>query len=467
VDTTPPLRGYQRKGVAWLVSSLGQHRAVLLADEMGLGKTVQALHAADRLPFNAHGHPRVLIICPAGARRVWQSEILKWFPDWDMLLNLIEPGSTWKVNPLRAAIVIVSYDELSNRQSRIARELALVGWWDLLILDEAHYLKNPSNRTHAIYGQRGDKEGLQARARRVILLTGTPTPNHAGELYEHCRVFWRHACPGNGSRAAFEDGYTRYKDTVFGRQVTGSKNQAVLRKALKDVILRRRKAAVLAELPPLVVQDMPLVPFAGASTVIDRLAGADQLRRMLQVGDDMAFRLMQKSTALAGLRREIGELKAPAAIEWLRERLESTDKLLVFAWHHRVIEMLRHGLAEFSPVVITGSTSPGNRATAVEAFQNVSKHRVFIGQILAAGTAITLTAAKEVVIVEPSWVPGENVQAIGRAHRMGQHDSVLASFLYLPGTLDEKIMQVFRRKAAEISELTGDLDDTSACNRRA
>lgn len=79
--------------------------------------------------------------------------------------------------------------------------------------------------------------------------------------------------------------------------------------------------------------------------------------------------------------------------------------------------------------------------------------RVFVGQILAAGTAITLTAASEVTIVEPSWVPGENRQAIDRAHRLGQQDSVLASFLYLPNTLDARIMGVFRRKAGEIASL--------------
>jgi SNF2 family DNA or RNA helicase len=88
--------------------------------------------------------------------------------------------------------------------------------------------------------------------------------------------------------------------------------------------------------------------------------------------------------------------------------------------------------------------------------------RVFIGQVKAAGTAITLTAASEVAIVEPSWVPGDNVQAICRAHRLGQHDSVLASFLYLPGTLDQRIMTVFRRKAHEIAELQGDQINASA-----
>jgi SNF2 family DNA or RNA helicase len=147
--------------------------------------------------------------------------------------------------------------------------------WDLMILDEAHYLKNPSNRTMTLYGRAGTNTGIQASCHRVILLTGTPTPNHAGELYQHVRTFWpdaiispRRQMPMN--LPEFEDRYTRYRDTVYGRQVTGSKNQGELRAALKGVVLRRRKDEVRPELPPLVLQDIPL---PGPGTPQPRLSG--------------------------------------------------------------------------------------------------------------------------------------------------------------------------------------------------
>ena len=168
--------------------------------------------------------------------------------------------------------------------------------------------------------------------------------------------------------------------------------------------------------------------------------------------------LRAPNSSTSSLRQELGRLKVQPTIAWVQERMESTNKLLIFAWHHSVIDDLRRGLVEFNPVVVTGETSPKNRAEAIDLFQNKAPVRIFIGQVLAAGTAISLTAASEVVVVEPSWVPGENVQAIARAHRLGQRDSVLASFLYLPGTLDERIMRVFRRKASEIADLQGDLD---------
>src|SRR6478752_6314842 len=252
------LRPYQKLGVDWLRDGLQAHRAVLLADDPGLGKTVQALTAARVL-----GSERVLVICPAGARRVWTQEISRWCPDWSGRVLLVEPGARLstvqrKLFSKKPLVLVVGYDEFSDRKSYLAVEIARQRW-DLLVLDEAHFLKNSSNRTQAIYGARGDG-GVQSGADRIILLTGTPTPNHAGELYQHYRAFWpRSLGPGRTlTQIEFEEKFTVYRDTVFGRQVTGSRNQGVLRQALQNVVLRRRKSEVLPELPPLILQDVPL-----------------------------------------------------------------------------------------------------------------------------------------------------------------------------------------------------------------
>jgi SNF2 family DNA or RNA helicase len=268
------------------------------------------------------------------------------------------------------------------------------------------------------------------------------------------------------SQVEFEDRFTRYRDTPFGRQVTGSKNQTILRHSLKGVVLRRRKIEVLYELPPLILQDIPL-PAPGQwldriSAPVRSAAAKLAYSGRYMTDDELLKTLRNPDAALATVRRELGLLKTSPTILWVQERLASTEKMVLFAWHHDVIEQLRRGLLEFDPVVVTGESSPNARALAVEDFQTRAGTRLFIGQILAAGTAITLTAANEVAIVEPSWVPGENVQAIARAHRLGQRDSVLASFLFLPGTLDEQIIRVFRRKADEISILQGDTHASAA-----
>jgi SNF2 family DNA or RNA helicase len=164
--------------------------------------------------------------------------------------------------------------------------------------------------------------------------------------------------------------------------------------------------------------------------------------------------LRDEELHLATLRRTLGVAKAAPSAEWAREKLNTgVDKILLFAWHVEVIATLADLLLDFNPVTITGATSTRDRTVAVRKFQHDPETRVFVGQIKAAGTAITLTAAAHIGIVEPSWVPGENEQVIARAWRMGQVRPVLASFLYVPGSLDQRIMRAFRRKASELLPL--------------
>jgi SWI/SNF-related matrix-associated actin-dependent regulator 1 of chromatin subfamily A len=452
---------------------------VLLADDPGLGKSLQALAAADDLAAE-----RILIVSPAGVRMVWQREIHRWFSAWAKRIVLVQPGEPPPTKVQLAAwdaIVLVSYDALSDHDNPLIAQLAKLRW-DLLVLDEAHYLKNKSNRTLAVYGDHGSDQGIQASAAQIILLSGTIAPNHCGELYQHVRTLWpetilKVALSRTSSQPVarplslpeFEERYTRYKDTPWGRQVVGSNRQAELRDKLRSVVLRRTKDQVLPELPPLQVQDIPLTDLD--PTVFQASLGdqARTLHRALyrttqHAGDDAVMRALQQvnTTAdnnLAALRRQLGELKVPAIVAWVEERLAcGIGKLILFGWHLGVLNQLHRLLAAYDPVLVTGETTPTGRVTAIDLFQHRPSVRLFIGQILAAGTGITLTAAHEVAIVEPSWVPAENVQAICRAHRLGQHDSVLASFLYAPGTLDETIMRVFRRKAQEL----GHLDFTQA-----
>lgn len=468
------MRGYQQAGVRFLVDHLatGSERAVVLADEPGLGKTLQALRAADEL-----GARRILVVAPAIARVSWPIEIAKFAPARvphtrvvppDARPDLRRPGGGWLDQP--DVLAVFAYDIFSQPGTRVPWLRGLTARaWDLLVLDEAHYLKNASQRTRAIYGTRaqgGSAPGLEASCAWVILLTGTLTPNHAGELFQHYRAFWSHRIsrpmphpPGARplNQPEFEERFTRYTDTLYGRQINGSRNQGQLRQALAPVILRRRRVDVLPELPKLVCQDVPLVAAPGALHVPVPSGAMSRTAYLGHLGDQGLVQELSSAPAnaeLATLRRVLGEAKALPAAEWVRERLGvGVDKILVFAWHRSVIARLVQLLPDFAPVTITGETSPAERAAAVDEFQTRSACRVFIGQILAAGTAITLTAARDVAIVEPSWVPGENAQAIARAHRMGQLFSVLASFLYLPNTLDQQIMRAYRRKAEEVSEL--------------
>ena len=469
-------RPYQTAGSAWIYTRLSSPdtRAVLLCDDPGLGKTQQALNAADKLHVR-----RMLVVAPAGARRVWAQEIGKWHHEWRSRVLNIEPGvKIADVQPQLGdaeLIVLISYDALSQtaQMAQLWTTTLTKYQWDLLVVDEAHYLKGFSNRTRAVYGDKGTNQGIHTACDRVLLLTGTPTPNHAGELWHHIRTLWpdiliipSHDSSRQMSEAEFQERFTEFTDTKWGRMVTRSKNQAVLRERLKPYVLHRSKRTVLPELPPVVTQDVPLS--VSRETIRENLTFANErlhssLSNNTRLLDDDAFiaALMHAQRHdlgnVASLRRCLGELKVDAAADWITERMEcGVRKMLVFGWHQSVIDHLLRRLHPYDPVSITGQTTPNGRTNAIDLFQTRETVRVFAGQIIAAGTAITLTEAMEVTIVEPSWVPGENRQAIDRAHRIGQHNSVLANFLFVPGTLDERIMQVFRRKAADVAPIIPD-----------
>ena len=461
--TTP--RPYQQLGVQFVLDVFAgraasgvKSRAALLADDPGLGKTFQALEV-----FRAMGGRRSLIVSPAIARVSWPIEIAKHAPELVPHLRVpafsASPGGWVDLDRL---VLLLTYDTFSHPASirRWLPELLRAKPWDLLILDEAHTLKNnTSNRTISIYGKGGHaaKPGLERNARRVLLLTGTPTPNHAGELFPHYRTFWTDRLVYGGKpldQTSFEERFTRYTDGPWGRAVHGSTSQDVLREALGPVILRRRRHEVLPELPPLQVQDSPLLMPLAPPVPAPLQKAANHLSVLTEAA--MIHELTSLETSLSSLRRLLGEDKAEAAADWVDDRLNmGLDKILVFAWHTSVIEKIaeRLRLHGHGVVEITGATSDKDRVDRVNRFQTDPGVRVFVGQARAAGAAITLTAATEVAIVEPSWVPGENDQCIARAWRMGQQNPVLASFLYVPGSLDERVMRAFRRKAGELTRL--------------
>ena len=379
------VRPYQREGAQWLVRSLLQtdQRAVLLCDDPGLGKTLQTLLAADAL-----GVQRMLVVSPAGARRVWRAEIIRWFPTWAPRIVMIEPGNTATRRDVDRpdAIVLVAYDTLGSTGNHWAAWFAARSW-DLLVVDEAHYLKNLSNRTRALYGEKGDQAGIQAKAGRVILLTGSPTPNHAGELYQHCRTLWpevlHRPMDGSGvpmSEAEFQDRFTVYKETRWGRQVTGSAHTAMLRERMRQHVLHRSKATVLPELPPLVTQDIPLGVTARMVDSALTPSSRHYANRLSRLDDAALFRQLQAVSSddrlpLASLRRQLGEIKIDAAAEWILERLDcGTRKILVFAWHVHVVHHLARRLAEFEPVAITGETGVGHPRAGRPPFPGTPEH---------------------------------------------------------------------------------------------
>jgi len=436
------LRPYQLTGVDFLAS----RSCAILGDDPGIGKSAQAIVAANQRKFS-----RVLIVCPAIGRVSWPKELALWDTTHRSVQFLTAaPMAT----PLPVQVcLIMSFDQTSRRDYRKLMRAIAANSWDLLIIDEGQYLKEvSSNRTKVVYGI------LAPAAANVWILSGTIAPNHNGELYTHLKALFPNDLSGLlGGRTdlvAFQDTFCKVNDTIYGRQIVGSKDTKRLRAAMGSFFLRRRKAEVLVDLPTLTIEHLEFEHDTLSQSQLAALNDALAALGGRTGGMELETWLEANAGHVASERRALGLAKAPLAAQWAEEQLfEGVPKLILFAHHKDVIAYLHDHLVEHNPVVLTGATSPASRLANVDRFQTDPECKIFIGQTHASGTAITLTAASVIGLAEPDWTPAINVQAIARAHRFGQHDGVIATFLSVKGTLDARINQIIRRKTKDTAEL--------------
>jgi SNF2 family DNA or RNA helicase len=457
---------YQIEGVNFLVAKKTDNSNAGLFDDMGLGKTAQAIRAADALNLR-----RILVVCPAVARINWQREMLNWqiIPRTTFVIKNIKSDI-----PLEADVVIVSYDMLANPTLR-AKILDM--GFDLLIIDEAQALKNRTAlRTKAVYGERlNGQGGILEATKRTWILTGTPLPNNASEIYTHLRALASERLQTPEGRMTYAQ-FVKYFCVLdilhFGmrtvERIKGNKNTGELRQRIDGFFIRRKKEDVLTQLPALQWGTIVLEPPKSALKEVMALektqaisevkavlaaAAANHHNKDGTLSDDI-LRNADKQ-ALASLRRAVGLAKVEPTSDFIKEELENgAKKIILFCYHREVISQVAEKLKAFSPVVITGDTARNTRQKAIDDFQGKPDIRVFIGQITATNSAITLTASDNVLIMEPSWTPAENVQAAARAHRIGQESSsVLARYVVLAGSIDEDLTRVIIRKSKQISEI--------------
>jgi len=236
----------------------------------------------------------------------------------------------------------------------------------------------------------------------------------------------------------------------YGMQVRGSKNHEKLKVLMSSFMLRRKFADIAPQLPPIELSDYTIEMPREASAL-----DSPVLRAALESEHPMAA-LEAQAPAVATLRRYIGLAKVNQVSELVHDELaENDDKLVLFTYHREVLEGLKRELKLFYPATVSGGDAPALREKSVQMFNKSPDCRVFIGQIIAAGTAIDLSAASNALFVESSWVPGENAQAVMRLQNMNQDRKVTARFIGMAGSLDEQIQRVVRRKTRDLSNLFG------------
>jgi SWI/SNF-related matrix-associated actin-dependent regulator of chromatin subfamily A-like protein 1 len=413
---------FQRAGIDFLAGS----KRALLADEMGLGKSVEVAGLLNYEP----GIENVLIVCPASVKINWARELNRW---------LVSPRSiaVWygsKNRDLNAEIVIVNYDLLGRFEAEIRGR-----YWDLIVFDEAHYLKSrTAQRSKAA-------KRLIPHALRRVCLTGTPMLGKPAELWSLLNLLDPAEWP---NFYAFAHRYCDARRAPWGWDFGGATNIPELRQRLHQsgLWLRRRKRDVLAQLPAVRRQIIPLEVEAmeELQAVTSELAGElgvtlEELSYVLDP-EKIPFDLMSK------IRRVTGSLKVDAALQFIEEEAEGYDqvKIVIFGHHHDVLGKIAASLK--SSVLVTGQTSAHVRQEAVDRFQNDSKVHFFVGSTMAMGVGINLTAASHAILVESDWSPGVLHQAESRLHRIGQGNSVLVQYLVIAGSIDEKILAAVHAK---------------------
>ena len=437
----PPLKDFQKTGAAWLA----RRTRAILADDMRLGKTWQVITAAKRLRAK-----RVRVICPAGARLVWVTALRQLAPKARAFTTTgrVDPnvnGPGWQ---------IISYDEARIHRQKLYDQ----GQFDILVIDESHYLKEPgAQRTKAILG----KEGLSWKAHYIWALSGTPKPNHAGELWIWARCFGL-------SRMRWGDWLRRYcvLDQRGNPRRTKPNRAKELRDLFSPMVLRRLKSEVAKELPPTLVERVPVYssseflhlvdPVGNERTLARARAEYHQLReniRRVPVGDRGQW-LLQNNQSFATVRRVQALLKAPWVYRTIRDEIRAgaMDRVVVFAYHRDVLEILHTLLREEAQIgaeLVYGSIAPTRRDAAVKRFSRPRKPTpVFLGQIISAGTAIDLSASNHGILIERDWVPANNAQALDRMGGFKQTKPVSIREIYTPDSIDDIIHEVTEHKSS-------------------
>lgn len=421
---------------------LAERDAALLADDPRVGKSGTAIMAADMAWAR-----RILVITTASGRPVWSKAFRDW-QSFDRSINVLYKNITNAVRvPAPTDIVIVSWAAVANQET--------LGWlycqdWDVLILDESHYAKNPgAKRTFAVFGSEAADIGLFKKAKRTWCLTGTPVPNAPNDLYPMLRAL----CPDRIDGMSYDAFLRRYcvvaPRNINGRMVDvvkGGKNETELAERLKGFFLRRTQKDVgitepIYETFPLHVDRMPDYD-ADTASVLAAAEGGNTRELEMHLGP---------------LRRLTGVLKAGAVIDAVKEEFANgLDKIVLMAWHKDVIDVLLDGLAEFNPVGLSGDDDARWREYAQLQFSTRPECRVFVGQMQAAGEAIDLSAAAELIFVEMSSVPKDMKQAALRITNHAQKRQPRIRVAALEGSIDEALADILTRKVRSIRAVLED-----------
>lgn len=433
------LRSYQKQGVYWMRFLEIQGLSGLLADEMGLGKTLQTLAwlTLPRSDPRAHdGQGRnlpALIVCPTSLVRNWEAEAAK-FTKHLKTMVISGPDRAEKFSRIgQCDIVITSYALLQRdfEQAYVNCDFSVV------VLDEAQHIKNRQTQNAKAV------KGLRSVQR--LVLTGTPVENSVSDVWS---IFDFLMPDYLGDYESFRD---NFEVPVLDGDDAG-KTLSRLKRKIAPFIMRRLKKTVAKDLPDKVVR-VSYCPMSDEShrEYVKALGNARTMAGDLIKEKGFGKSKFELLALLMKLRQIASRAKADSFMDQLMQAIESGHKVLVFSQFVKMLSLLRKRLEDsgIAYCYLDGSTK--DRLQQCDMFNRSAGIPVFLISLRAGGTGLNLTGADMVMHYDPWWNPAVEDQATDRAHRIGQKKSVYVMKMIASGTIEEKVLQLQRRKQAIIN----------------
>ena len=439
------LRPYQEEGLRWMNLLCDMGLGGVLADEMGLGKTVQVIALILARQQDAAGSGPCVVVCPSSLVYNWASELERFAPR--LCVETLTGASDARRRKMdgHAQVLVCSYDIARIDCGALA---ALRPY--LLVLDEAQYIKTPGAKTTQAI--------KRIPAEHAFALTGTPVENRPAELWS----IFDFVMPGYlGSFRQFR--------ARFGLDILAGSEEAAdeLHTLVAPFLLRRKKADVARHLPEK-LESTVVTPLTAEERAVYE-EHAERLRAALQggvAGEPLGERGAEVLGELTRLREACcwpglvddgftgPSSKADVILELVQNGQAAGERALVFSQFTGFLDLLGRRLDEAGVPYyrLDGSTSKRQRADLVERF-NGGDVPVFLISLKAGGTGLTLTGASMVIHADPWWNLAEEEQATDRAHRIGQTQTVKVYKVIAQDTVEERIVELQRKKARFAGEL--------------
>ncbi len=450
------LRPYQTEGVNWLERLRLMYLNGILADDMGLGKTLQAIVAITQ-HHNTNKEAHSLIICPTSLLYNWKEELHKFNPKLKAMVIDGIPGQRkkWLSRLKEFDVVITSYTLL---QKDIETYCQIP--FSYAILDEAQHIKNR--------GTRNAKSVKMIQAAHRLILTGTPIENSLEDLWSLMDFLM----PG------FLSTFDRFMEKYI--RITGAQQQQnleYLRRKISPFILRRMKSDVLKDLPPIdeivyhcQLSESQLELYKSyAATARDELVklvareGFDKVQIHILATLTRLKQICCHPAIFAKEKAEIGDsAKYDMLLELLQALVEGNHKTVIFSQYTRMLHIMREDFEQrgISFAYLDGTSK--NRLEIVREFNENPKIMVFLVSLKAGGTGLNLVGADTVIHYDMWWNPAVENQATDRVYRIGQKKSVSSYKLITLNTIEEKIVEMQKRKKGLVKKVVSCDDEAIA-----